>query len=231
MDVNKLLDALHKKLSTEKNDAPLSEKIGVNKATLVSWKEKGLITESQLANAWFKSRAQAQRSLRHGMIKPIVEFYQIEKENSKHGASKEIFPTKENEGDPTLYQTGLREALNTRGLYIFYDSRGCALYAGKAKDQTLWKEMKNAYNRIKEQAIFKVSHPTTNKPFQLASDQHKKIRPLYLHLHDFAVYFSAYDVEYEMIDELEAFLIRGFPNDLLNVRMETLGKERKNDGK
>ena len=66
--------------------------------------------------------------------------------------------------------------------------------------------MKDAYNRIKEPAIYKVSHPTTNRDFQLASERHRKIRPLYLHLHDFAVYFSAYNVEYEMIDELEALI-------------------------
>lgn len=39
-------------------------------------------------------------------------------------------------------------------------------------------------------------------------------------------YFSAYNVDSGMIDALEALLVRGFANDLLNVKMETFAHSR-----
>jgi hypothetical protein len=39
-------------------------------------------------------------------------------------------------------------------------------------------------------------------------------------LYDLADYFSAYSVDDGMINDLEALLVRGFANDLLNVKME-----------
>jgi hypothetical protein len=41
-------------------------------------------------------------------------------------------------------------------------------------------------------------------------------------LHDIAAYFSAYAVEDERIDTLEALLMRTFPNDLTNIKMAAL---------
>jgi hypothetical protein len=47
-----------------------------------------------------------------------------------------------------------------------------------------------------------------------------------LELFDMAWYFSAYSVDNGMIDDLEALLVRGFANDLLNVKMETFVHSR-----
>ena len=47
-----------------------------------------------------------------------------------------------------------------------------------------------------------------------------------LELFEMAHYFSAYNINYGMIDELEALMVRGFANDLLNVRMETFAHSR-----
>ena len=41
-----------------------------------------------------------------------------------------------------------------------------------------------------------------------------------MQLHDLAAYFSAFHVEDAMIDDVEALLVRAFPNDLLNSKME-----------
>jgi hypothetical protein len=50
-------------------------------------------------------------------------------------------------------------------------------------------------------------------------------------LHELAIYFSAYQVDDEMVDKLEALLVRSFANDLLNVRMEKFGPESKRLGR
>ena len=46
-------------------------------------------------------------------------------------------------------------------------------------------------------------------------------------LYELAAYISAYMVADEMINELEALLVRVFPNDLLNKRIEKLGRAKK----
>lgn len=231
MDINKLLIALHKKLGT-KTSKQLADKIGVNEATLVNWKAHGL-TESKLANALVKSRVQAEKAVRHTMIKPIVEFYPIHAVDSEQGVKYELFPSKDKD-DATTFQVGLRDALRAaKGIYIFYDSRGRALYAGKTQEQNLWDEMKDAFNRNRNknnkeiQTVVRASHPTRNQPFLPADEQHRQLRKTQLQLCDLSAYFSAYKVDEEMIDELEALLVRGFANDLLNVKMETFGKSRR----
>ena len=81
------------------------------------------------------------------------------------GANYEVLPLKNN---ATSIQNGLREELKKRnGLYIFYDTRGKALYAGKAKLQSLWKEMNHAFNRDRDevQAITLVTHPEREQEF------------------------------------------------------------------
>ena len=46
-----------------------------------------------------------------------------------------------------------------------------------------------------------------------------------------AAYFSAYEVPVALIDDMEAFLIRAFPNDLLNKKMEMFAKAAKRANK
>ncbi len=73
----------------------------------------------------------------------------------------------------------------------------------------------------------RVSHPTNNVQFRSASEKSRQPHITNLKLYDLAAYFSAYSVADEMIHELEALLVRAFPNDLLNKRMEKLGKAKK----
>jgi hypothetical protein len=72
-----------------------------------------------------------------------------------------------------------------------------------------------------------VHHPTSNVKFRSASEKLRQPIPTNMKLHELAAYFSAYSVADEMINELEALLVRAFPNDLLNKRMEKLGKAKK----
>ena len=111
--------------------------------------------------------------------------------------------------------------------YIFYDSQGRALYVGRTEKQHLWGEMRNAFNRSREiQKIRTVNHPTRNQPFRTSEEKARQIVERQVKLYDLAHYFSAYEVAESMIPELEAMLVRGFANDLLNQRMERFDQQR-----
>ena len=124
--------------------------------------------------------------------------------------------------------SGLKDALETAyGIYIFYDSRGHSIYVGKAREQTIWKEMNLAFNRQREvQTIALVHHPERNQAFKPGYEKLRQPKDTQLELFDMAHYFSAYSVDDGMIDDLEALMVRGFANDLLNVKMETFAHSR-----
>ena len=50
----------------------------------------------------------------------------------------------------------------------------------------------------------------------------RQIRPINVRLHELAEYVSAYQVSEGMIGDIESLLIRAFPNDLLNKKIEDL---------
>ena len=59
-----------------------------------------------------------------------------------------------------------------------------------------------------------------NTQFRSASVKGRQPRVTELQLNQLARYFSAYEVDSHMIDDVEAMLVRGFANDLLNKKME-----------
>jgi len=202
-------------------DRGIAERLGISPQTLRKWSKSGSEIESfQITNAFIKAQDTAVTEAQYNTIKPIVEFYPIHWAESVGGANYEVLPLKNN---ATSIQNGLREELKKRnGLYIFYDTRGKALYAGKAKLQSLWKEMNHAFNRDRDevQAITLVTHPEREQEFFPAFSYPRQPKKQTLKLHDLAAYFSAYWVSDGMIDDLEALLVRGFANDLLNIKME-----------
>jgi hypothetical protein len=204
----------------------VAKKIGVSVQTLKKWETSNTEIEPfSLVNAMFKAREAAIVESQFHMIKPIVEFYPIDATESKQGANYELFP----KNSKHQMEKGLLDNLSkTNGLYIFYDSRGHALYVGKAKRQTLWKEMNLAFNRNRGdvQSIKLVSHPIRNQEFIPAHEQVRQPKPTQCKLHDLACYFSAYLVNPSVIDDLEALLVRGFANDLLNIKMERFENTR-----
>ena len=152
------------------------------------------------------------------IIKPIVEFYPVEAVLSKGGVNMELFPTDSN---ASTYRQGLRKALDeANGIYVFYDTRGRALYAGKARRQSLWKEMRFAFNRDRTQQVYRVKHPTVNKEFKGSDEIARKIAKSNVRLSRMSGYFSAYEVSDDLIDTFEALIVRAFANDLLNSKME-----------
>jgi hypothetical protein len=85
--------------------------------------------------------------------------------------------------------------------------------------------MNNAFNRDREtQKISIVSHPYTGDGFEPAYIKTRAIRSKHIKLCDMAYYFSAYEVEKNLIDNVEALLVRVFANGLLNAKMENFTK-------
>ena len=198
----------------------IADYLGTKPAQLHKWlKESKQLTHLEMERVIERTRKVAADEALSVAIKPIVEFFPIEAVESKQGMKWELFSTSKDAPLPAL---GLRKQLeNARGIYIFYDTRGRALYAGKTTKRTLWAEMKNAFNRERgRQELFRVQHPTRNQDFVSAADKLRSIKQTSVLLADMAAYFSAYEISPGMIDSVEALLIRAFANDLLNTRME-----------
>jgi hypothetical protein len=77
------------------------------------------------------------------------------------------------------------------------------------------------------QQIKRVDHPERRQEFRTSDEKRRQIRLRRVPLHDLAGYLSVYHVADGLIGKLESLLIRGFANDLLNVRMENFGWEIK----
>ena len=87
--------------------------------------------------------------------------------------------------------------------------------------------MNLAFNRKRDvQTIALVQHPERNQEFKPGYEKLRQPKDTQLELFDLACYFSAYHVDDGMINDLEALMVRGFANDLLNVRMETFAHSR-----
>lgn len=226
LKAQELLAALTRKLGTA-SQSELAAALGVSVQTLINWKSRDEdLTVNQIASAIAKSRGSGFQQAQYEAIRPIVEFYRIEKARTGRGAAWQVF---DGEGDATTtYAHGLKNALKAaHGIYVFYDSRGKSLYVGQAREQTIWKEMNLAFNRKRDvQTISLVQHPERNQEFKAGYEKLRQPRDANLKLFDIAAYFSAYQVDDGMIDDLEALMVRAFANDLLNVKMETFAHQR-----
>jgi hypothetical protein len=159
-------------------------------------------------------------------ITTIVEYFPVFCEDSRSGFKKEVFTTVDENEEEHPYYAGLKAELKSSiGIYIFYDSRGQALYVGQSTCN-LWDEIKNAYNRDRDvQQICLVDHPLERRyEFNTERSSNRRIKNRIVPLHDLACYFSAYKVKESLINDLEAMLIRGFINSLLNKHVEMLGQ-------
>ncbi|KEH07471.1 hypothetical protein GY14_27120 [Delftia tsuruhatensis] len=221
-----LLEALARKLETN-SQIELANAIGVSVQTLINWKSRDEdLSANQVASAILKSQSAAIQKSQFETIQPLVEFYSISRCRTKREARWQVFDAGPS---ATLYAQGLKKALDdSYGIYIFYDSRGHSIYVGKAREQSIWRELNLAFNRKRAvQTITLVKHPERNQEFKPGYEKLRQPKDLQLEIFDMAWYFSAYSVDGGMIDDLEALLVRGFANDLLNVKMETFAHSRK----
>jgi len=231
-----LLTALRKHFSeVNKNesitDSALARQLGQTPASISQWKTRQTdLTPLQIVHLLKRYRAAVEAELAERSIAPIVEFFPISPVLSKQGKKTEIFSIKEGGGDHP-YRAGIKKALSEcQGLYVFYDSRGRALYAGKTNKQSLWNEINGTFNRDRGQlqSLRIVGHPERRKEYKRYDEKTRQITPITMPLHELAAYFSAYEVHPLMISNLESLVIRSFANDLLNKKMEHFGtKSRK----
>jgi len=164
-----------------------------------------LVHSANKAAAW---------SLEQTAIRPLVEFFHIEKHEITPGGNHEVFSIKKENEDTHRYLGGLRAELEKyHGVYVFYDSRGHAIYVGKARQQSLWKEINGTFNRKRDeklQSIKRVSHPTRNQLYRTSDEKARQITDHKVLLHELASYFSAYHIVDGMIGEVEAMLCQKF---------------------
>lgn len=225
MHAQKLLQAITRKFRLKTNRA-LHKKLGMSHVALLHWRKKrDPLTPLQIANAIAKACNAAVADAQLTTIQPIVEYFPLKAKESAQGVRYELFDTGKDAGASYI---ALRKALSaSHGIYVFYDSRGRALYAGKAKQLSLWTEMKNAFNRQREmQRVYRVKHPVRMKEFRPAYEKNRQPRRRDVPLSGLAAYVSAFQVAPGMINDLEALLVRGFANDLLNARMERFAHAR-----
>lgn len=219
MDGSKLIAELKRNIPLS-TDREVAAHLGMTEIQLSNWKNRGKpLTPRQIANAIDKASKVAVCKSHLAIIRPIVEFFPITSVESRGGAKFELFPA--GKEDNPLH-IGLRTKLSESfGIYIFYDTRGRAIYAGKAKKQDLWSEMKSAFNRErKTQNLCRVQHPQRRQKFVPAYELSRQPRSTSVLLNDLAAYFSAFEIDGQMINDLEALIVRAFANDLLNVKME-----------
>lgn len=200
-----------------------SQELGISVGTVNNWLKYGL-TGRKFADGLLKSRQRAVKSAHECAIMPVVEYFQLSAHRRSSNGVAELFPTRA--PDSTKALLGLKSVLeNSHGTYVFYDSRGRALYVGKAQRQSLWKEMNLAFNRDRDttQRVYRVQHPERGD-FKTSDEYARQVKLTRRHLSHLTTYFSAYKVDDALINELEALLVRSFANDLLNVKMERFGK-------
>lgn len=221
MKAENLINALKKKFKTP-TDKALVDRLWITAVTLNNWRNgESNLTLTKIASLIHRTVTKCEKEARLFSIRPIVEYYPVDPSKSARGARWEVFntSTKKNQRLGKI-KNQLEEA---NGIYLFYDSQCKALYVGKAKDQSLWHEMNNAFNREREtQKLLTVNHPNTGNSFSPAHEKPRQITNTYLLLHDLACYFSAYEVEKDLIDNMEAMLVRAFANTVLNARMEKI---------
>lgn len=206
-------------LEKEVSGKPLHEFLGVTYHTLRNWRKQGL-TYRTLRSLVMSAYEAGKQDAREDLLSPICEFVRIDPGESLSAASPQILCRK----TASTYFSGLVETLAAaKGIYVFYDSSGRAIYVGKTEKGNLWAEINNAFMRErKTQEMYRVEHPTVNTSWNTGIHSKRRLSKSKVKLHDMAFYFSAYEVVPEQISQVEALLIRAFPNDVLNVKMETL---------
>ena len=228
MKAEHIFTCLKKKFRVS-SDVQLSEKLGFSNAAMSTWRNNG-VNARQIANIINKAYIAGSVSAYRSAIKPLVEFYPIEKHKSSQSPKFNVFRVKDENGKEHPYKKDLRDELKkSKGVYVFFDSRGQAIYVGRTVRQNLWDEIYSAFNRDRGivQKINKVAHPKQLRNYKTSDEKDRKITSFYVPLHDLAAYFSAYTVKDEMIRDIEAMLIRCFANDLLNTKKETFSNGKK----
>ena len=218
MHPTELFDEL-KRRNDLHSDSALARLIGLTPARISQMRNRNTkLTVRQLASYIRKAEERGRRLAFSDPIRAVVEMYPVVAVRSKQEAKWELLPT----GKSNSRNQALRECLEkVQGVYLFYDSLRCAIYAGKTERTGIWREMTSAFNRERSNHnSFLVAHPTTGTSFSPAWKAPRQPQKRMVYLHDTAHYFSAYEVRQELIPSVEALVIRAFCNSLSNKKME-----------
>jgi hypothetical protein len=228
MKGSEVISELKKKFRVS-TDKALAEVLGLSVPAIQNWKKRPKCTLRQFAGLVHSASKAGAVRFRTNAVRPLVEFFEISECHSKRGAGRELFGVQDGSGKSHPFLIGLKEELSSsHGVYLFFDSRGQAIYAGKARKQSLWKEMNLAFNRKRGglQTIKRVRHPERKVGYRTSDEKARQIVDQQVPLSDLAAYFSAYEVADEMIEDVEALLVRAFANNLLNKKMEKFERHR-----
>lgn len=131
MDSRELVDELRRKYQ-EPNNKLLAKHLGVSYALINKWHtEPQELSVKQIVNLIDKAKKQSTWLAHNSSIRPIVEYYPIEAEESKHGTCWELFNA---EVSGNRRQEGLKEALTkAHGVYVFLRFSGRSLVCRKSK--------------------------------------------------------------------------------------------------
>lgn len=222
MEGKRVIAALERQLGA-RGDEALADALGCTTQAVARWRDSPSLTTRQVVSMVVGRGKAATAQVAQHSLYAIVEFFPVTPVRRGARGTVDLFDATQDD-----YRRGLRKVLDqTSGVYVFYDSRGRALYVGKAQRQSLWRELRSALNRSRGgQTLTRVVHDTS-APFELDRDSKRALVSRQVPLAELAAYFTAWEVDpVVMIPQVEALLIRSFANDTLNVRMERLGHQR-----
>ena len=227
MDTKTLMKYFMEKLDFRQQD--LADYLGynqgrisqfINKPTTVTKRWVLSLVKKVKEHADKEAKEATKKALRdaiRGAIRPIVEYYPIDPEIKGQGGNRVMFKPKQDE----VQRKQLKKALlAASGVYVFYDSQGQALYVGKTKND-LWTELDQTFNRptsTRAKPLKLVDHGRANREFIPASEKNRRLAKKPVRFYQMASYFSAYEVAPDLIDDVEALLIRSFANSLFNTQ-------------
>ena len=197
----KIIETL-KKTYGKCSDLELASKLDLSEKKIANWKQNGACQKGNvesLVNAIIK------HAIRNSYI-PLAELKPIKCQKNECGYEISVKFSAD--------KLKKIQAEGSGGIYIFYDSRGKAIYAGQSRKesrQSLWKEINAAYNRERTSQT-------------MICDVSNQLRKKKYFLYEVAQYITIYLVHEFAIKDFESLLIRSFPNDLTNIRMERKSK-------
>ena len=203
-------------VANARTDAELARAIGFSSARVAQLRSSNAIKPGYAAKLVEKIvKSQVLTQLKES-IKPIVEFFPIERSRVRvQGHGRYIpFDAKRKSGRELV-----SKLKNAHGIYAFYNSQGEIIYIGKTEGQPLYERLTQSYNTKSKARLFRVRHPSALYRSR-NNNQLRRIRKEEVKISDVASYFSAYSAANSLIGKLEALLIRMVPNDLINTKIQ-----------
>ena len=117
-----------KKKFRASTDKSLGDMLGLSIPAIHNWKKRPKCTLRQIAGLVHAASKAGAVRFRKNVVRPLVEFFEIDLCESRQGAKWELFSDCDEDGEEHPYFEGLKSELSaTKGVYVFFDSRGQAI--------------------------------------------------------------------------------------------------------